>query len=55
MMIGKTYSGELRKMRLWIIYWEFTVGFVVSYVYALSRSGACWRLDSGSQIFSDDG
>ena len=26
-----------------------------SFLYALSRSGACWRLDSGSQIFSDDG
>ena len=26
-----------------------------SFLYALSRSGACWRLDSGSQVFSDDG
>ena len=24
-------------------------------MYALSRSRACWRLDSGSQVFSDDG
>ena len=32
MMIEKTYSGELRKMRSWIIYWEFTVGFIVSYM-----------------------
>ena len=26
-----------------------------SFLYALSRSGACWRLDSGSQVFSDNG
>ena len=26
-----------------------------SFLYALSRSGACQRLDSGSQVFSDDG
>ena len=26
-----------------------------SFLYALSRSEACWRLDSGSQVFSDDG
>ena len=26
-----------------------------SFLYALSRSGACWRLDSGSQVLSDDG
>ena len=26
-----------------------------SFLYALSRSGACRRLDSGSQVFSDDG
>ena len=26
-----------------------------SLLYALSRSGACQRLDSGSQVFSDDG
>ena len=32
MTIGNTYSGESRKMRLWIIYWEFTVGFVISYM-----------------------
>ena len=25
-----------------------------SFLYALSRSRACWRLDSGSQVFSDD-
>ena len=25
-----------------------------SFLYALSRSGACWRLDSGSQVFSND-
>ena len=26
-----------------------------SFLYALSRSRACWRLDSDSQVFSDDG
>ena len=26
-----------------------------SFLYALSRSRACRRLDSGSQVFSDDG
>ena len=26
-----------------------------SFLYALSRSRACWRLDSGSQVFSNDG
>ena len=26
-----------------------------SFLYALSRSGVCQRLDSGSQVFSDDG
>ena len=26
-----------------------------SFLYALSRSGACRRLDSGSQVFSHDG
>ena len=26
-----------------------------SFLYALSRSRACQRLDSGSQVFSDDG
>ena len=26
-----------------------------SFLYALSRSGACWRLDSGSQVFSNNG
>ena len=25
------------------------------FLYALSRSGVCWRLDLGSQVFSDDG
>ena len=25
-----------------------------SFLYALSRSGACWRLDLGSQVFFDD-
>ena len=25
-----------------------------SFLYALSRSGACWRLDSGSQVFFND-
>ena len=32
MTIGKTYSGESRKMRSWIIYWGFTIDFVVSYI-----------------------
>ena len=32
MRIGKTYSGESRKMRSWIIYWSFTVDFIVSYM-----------------------
>ena len=32
MMIGKTYSGESRKMRLWIIYWGFTIDFIASYM-----------------------
>ena len=32
MTIGKTYSGESRKMRSWIIYWSFTEDFVVSYM-----------------------
>ena len=31
-MIGKTYSGESRKMRSWIIYWRFTIDFVASYM-----------------------
>ena len=26
-----------------------------SFLYALSRSGACWRLDLGFQVFSNDG
>ena len=26
-----------------------------SFLYSLSRSGACQRLDSGSQVFSNDG
>ena len=26
-----------------------------SFLYALSRSGACQRLDLGSQVFSDNG
>ena len=26
-----------------------------SFLYALSRNRVCWRLDSGSQVFSDDG
>ena len=26
-----------------------------SFLYALSRSGVCQRLNSGSQVFSDDG
>ena len=26
-----------------------------SFLYALSRSGACRRLDSGSQVFSNEG
>ena len=25
-----------------------------SFLYALSRNRACWRLDSGSQVFSDN-
>ena len=32
MTIGKTYSGESKKMRSWIIYWEFTIDFVASYM-----------------------
>ena len=32
MTIEKTYSGEFRKMRSWIIYWSFTEDFVVSYM-----------------------
>ena len=32
MMIGKTYSGESRKIRSWIIYWEVTIDFIAFYM-----------------------
>ena len=55
MTIGKTYV-------LWGVEEDEVVDHLLgvycrfrSFLYALSRSGACWRLDSGSQVFSDDG
>ena len=50
-MIGKTYSGESRKMRLWIIYWRFTIDFVASYMH-YSPTYRDYTFNGLSQIFS---
>ena len=65
-LLGKEREEEERDDNRKDIFWGIKEDEVVdhllefhcrfhSFLYALSRSGACWRLDSGSQVFSDDG
>ena len=65
-LLGEDREEEERDDNRKDIFWEIEEDEVVdhllgfycrfhSFLYALSRSGACRRLDSGSQVFSDDG
>ena len=64
-LLGKDREEEERDDDRKDIFWRIKEDEVVDhllrvcyrlciFLYALSRSGACRRLDSGSQVFSDD-
>ena len=64
-LLGEDREGKERDDDRKDIFWGIKEDEVVDYLlefycrfrsflYALSRSGACWRLDSGSQVFSND-
>ena len=64
-LLGKDSKEEERDDDRKDIFWRIEEDEVVnhllgvycrfhSFLYALSRSGVCWRLDLGSQVFSDN-